>query len=145
MLNIPAAPRALRWGSFILGGVVLLWLSIEDTAVTSVTALGTASALYISTLQLWQRIGGRALPMRYLLMGAPLFGTGVGIFSVICVVALMFLKTAMHSHIFPDYPPLQMIAMLERIPAWAAAGGLIGLGMALIVRGLGTQGLERDI
>jgi hypothetical protein len=138
MLNVPHAPRALRWGIVLLGAIAFLWLSVEDTAVTSVAALGSTLALHVSLMQLWRRIGGRTLSSRYVPIGATLFGAGVGSLSVISTVALMFLKTALHSHVFPDYPPLQMLAMLERLPAWAAAGALIGLGVALVIVEIGT-------
>lgn len=124
----------------LVGGVTVFgWLGLEDNTVTSVAALGTAIALYAAVMQLWQRIGGKVLPLRYALIGSALFGAGVGILSVISIVALMFLKTALHSHVFPDYPPLQMLAMLERLPAWAASGALIGLGVALVVQEFNRQ------
>lgn len=134
MLNIPPAPHALRWGIILLGAITFLWLSVEDTAITSVAALGSALALYISIMQLWRRIGDRTLSSRYVVIGAAIFGAGAGSLSVISIVALMFLKTALHSHLFPDYPPLQMLAMLERLPAWAAAGVFMGLGIVLVVQ-----------
>jgi hypothetical protein len=144
MLNVPPAPRALRWGIVLLGAIAFLWLSVEDTAVTSVAALGSALALHISLMQLWRRIGGRTLSSRYVPIGATLFGAGVGSLSVISTVALMFLKTALHSHVFPDYPPLQMLAMLERLPAWAAAGALIGLGISVVVRDANSQKTQEN-
>jgi hypothetical protein len=58
-------------------------------------------------------------------------GALVGAWSLLCVVGLMFFKTAWHSHLVPDYPLPMMAAMLARLPVWAVVGALVGAGFAL--------------
>jgi hypothetical protein len=51
----------------------------------------------------------------------------------------MFFKNARHSHLYPDYPPEQLLAMLGRAPIWMLAGAFLGLSL-----GLGWLALRRD-
>ena len=78
----------------------------------------------------------RYVPPRFRIVGAALLGAIAGLGGVLATVALMLLKTGMHSHIFPDYPPGEMLEMLQRAPTWALAGALAGVGLALAVRAL---------
>jgi hypothetical protein len=59
-------------------------------------------------------------------------GGMVGAGSAALTATFMFLKTAIHSHLYPDYPIGIMLAMLERIPAWGIVGVLLGLCLWLI-------------
>jgi hypothetical protein len=61
-----------------------------------------------------------------------------GVCGALASVLLMFLKTAWHSHIFPDYPLPMMAAMAARAPAWAAAGAALALALVLW-RGLAKE------
>ena len=58
-------------------------------------------------------------------------GGVIGAGAVISTILLMFMKTSLHNHIYPDYTFSLMAGIAERLPAWIIAGGLIGLAMAL--------------
>jgi hypothetical protein len=131
-MKLPIPPRWLRW---LLAGwmlVIFIWLSLEERSALSVALLGTGSALVIGARQMLIRFGGRLLSTTYALPAALLWGAGVGMGSAVATVGLMFLKTVMHAHVFPDYSPMQMLAMLERAPWWAAAGALASTGVFLL-------------
>jgi hypothetical protein len=44
----------------------------------------------------------------------------------------MLFKDARHAHLYPDYPPPILGAMLARLPAWSLAGGLATVGLAIL-------------
>jgi hypothetical protein len=56
----------------------------------------------------------------------------IGASGVIASVGLMLLKTSMHGHYYPDYSFAMMASMATRLPAWTAAGVLIGFAVALL-------------
>jgi hypothetical protein len=136
---VPPYPRPLRWLAFGWAVGVFVWFSLEDNAVLPVALLGAGTALLYAVLTLWRRLGGRRLHRRTMLIGALLVGAAVGLGGVVCTTFLMFFKTALHAHIFPDYPPAQLLAMLERAPVWAAAGALAALGVVLMSGGINKQ------
>jgi hypothetical protein len=138
-MHLPVPGRRLRWLSLGYGGVLFVWLALEDVSVWPVTLIGSGLAVLICLLWALNKIGGQRLAVRWV---PPLFaslGLVMGLGSSILVVALMFFKNARHSHIFPDYPPAMMLAMLQRAPLWAAAGGLVGLSL-----GLGWLAVHRE-
>jgi hypothetical protein len=71
-------------------------------------------------------IAARALPLAGALLGAAL-----GLAAALTAATLMFFKNALHAHVFLDYPPALIGAMLARGPVWLLAGALLGLGAAL--------------
>lgn len=62
------------------------------------------------------------------------FGLGCvfGLATNLLTVILMIFKNVRHAHLFPDYSAALMGEVLERAPAWTLAGGLLGLGAALL-------------
>ena len=121
--------RLLRRNLTLLYGVaVLLWLQVEDNRVMTVVLFG----LGLSMLVAWHKAA--RLHRRAALMEAALLGAIVGAGTALATCGLMLLKTGLHSHIYPDYPPAQMIAILSRMPIWALAGALSALGLALARR-----------
>jgi hypothetical protein len=114
--------------TLLYGFAVLLWLQVEDNRVITVVLFG----LGLSMLIAWHKAS--RLLRRVSLIEAALLGAIVGAGTALTTGGLMLLKTGMHSHIYPDYPPAQMIAILSRLPVWALAGGLAGLGLALARR-----------
>lgn len=121
-------PRWLALATLLTGAVAFVWLSLEENSLWSVLALGGACA----ALSLLHAHYGRALwtrfrrPVRAALIGG-LLGGGTA-FIALC---LMFLKTAAHAHIVPDYSLEQMLGMAMRIPVWTAAGILLGTAVTL--------------
>lgn len=138
MLTLPHAPRWTRWLVIACGVLLLMWLSREDNRVWPVTLLGLSMTLLAITLRGLDHYGGRPLAARYLPVLLSLWGVLVGLGSSLTTASLMLLKSALHSHIVPDYPPGLMLAMLERAPIWALGGGLIGVALALGWLAVGT-------
>ena len=113
------------------GLLVFLWLSPEESQVWLVTLLGLGvSTLSLSALVM-NKLGGKSIPAHYVLPGAFITGVVVGLGASLATTSLMFFKTALHAHLFPDFPVLLMLAVLQHAPTWALAGGLAGLGLAL--------------
>jgi hypothetical protein len=137
-MRLPRPGRWLRWLMLGYGVAVFIWLAVEDVSTWPVTVFGWALALLISVLITLDKLGGRRLAARRAPLLSGFVGLTVGLGSSVAVTVLMFFKNARHGHLFPDYPPGMMLAMLERAPVWAAAGGLIGLGL-----GLGWLALRR--
>lgn len=117
----------LRWLSIGVGVATFAWLSVEDTSTLPVAALGLLMAL--CGMLLWLTAQPDWQPSTLTLS---LTGGLIGALGVFTTTVLMFVKTAWHSHIAPDYPSLMMLAMLERAPAWAVAGLCVGLALALL-------------
>lgn len=128
---IPITGRWSRLIALAYGIALFVWLSLEDTTTGPVLLFGLCLSLLIVLLTTFDKLGGQRVALRYIL---PLFaGMGIlsGLGTGIAVAGLMFFKNARHAHLFPDYPPQMMIAVLERGPVWGLAGGLIGVSMAL--------------
>lgn len=113
--------------------VVFIWSGIEDTDVITVTVLGVA----LSIAGVAWILGKRDLDQRWkrhgLVLLAMMAGACAGALSSLMTVALMLFKDIRHGHVFPDYSPALMLAMLERLPIWTIAGALMGCGCALLL------------
>lgn len=101
-----------------------MWLGLEDTSSLPVSLLGISGAL-LTILR----------PSFALLIHKPwvwpVLGATGGALATVLTTVLMFFKNAWHAHPFPDYPTGMLLAMLERLPWWALAGGLLGLALRL--------------
>ncbi len=122
-------PRWLALLTLLTGVAAFVWLSLEENSLWSVLSLGGAAAV-LSVLHmhyayaLWTRFR-RGLD-------AALIGGLIGGGTVSTAACLMFLKTAAHAHIVPDYSLEQMLGMLARLPTWTAAGILLGAAFSLL-------------
>jgi hypothetical protein len=132
MIGLPKRGRNARNLALVFGIALFLWTRIEDNSVLPVVLFGVGLSALVTNLWLLDKFGGKAIALKYAVPGAVVIGTVIGLGAAVAAALLMFFKTALHAHVFPDYPPAQIIAMLERAPAWSAAGGLIGLGLALV-------------
>lgn len=118
----------------LTGIAVLLWSSVEDSNAHAVTALGILGATSV-TMALLTSSRKKAVPANgYGLIFAVLSGSLVGALSALASALLMLFKDLRHGHIFPDYPPEMILAMLDRLPYWALAGGLAGLGIGILLK-----------
>ncbi|XWX04384.1 hypothetical protein VZO05_02280 [Aggregatilineales bacterium SYSU G02658] len=117
----------LRWLTIGTGLMTFAWLGVEDTSTLPVAALGVLIAL--CGVLLWASAQPDFPPTPLTLS---LTGGLIGALGALTTTLLMFVKTAWHSHIAPDYPALMMLAMLERAPSWGAAGVCVGLALALL-------------
>ena len=113
------------------GLALLLWMSLEDTHTEPVVALGVALSLLVSLRTLLRRLGGQGVSIRQFLLILAFSGGLFGVGASISTALLMFFKNAWHAHLFLDFPPGIMLAILERAPAWGLAGVLIGIGIGL--------------
>ena len=113
---------------------MLLWSGLEDNDALLVTLLGAllaaATAMMLLASQRFRPLiacGSRPI------QGA-LAGALIGALAAVATPLLMLFKDLRHAHIYPDYPAGMMLAMLERMPAWALAGGLAGFGIGLLLK-----------
>lgn len=131
-LTLPRRGPRLTLLAIGYGALVLFWLSPEDTAIWPVTALGAGGAIWVTLLTTLNRLGGQTFSRRAVTWGLVGLGGMAGALSGPLTATLMLIKTAMHSHLTPDYPLSVIGATLARTPAWGVAGALIGLGLALV-------------
>jgi hypothetical protein len=101
---------------------------VEDTGWW-VIGFGVAIAL-LAGLHGLTRLKARRFPLR--LPWAALAGGLIGAGSALATAGLMLLKTGLHNHVFPDFPLAVILGILERLPAWSAAGALCGAGCVFI-------------
>lgn len=131
-LTLPRlARRWRRLGVIVYGASALLWLQLEDNGALAVSLFGAALALLLALLWLSDHAGGTTHTAHLVLVGALLLGAVIGLGAALATAVLMLLKTGLHSHLFPDYPPGMILATLERAPVWMLAGALSGAGVVL--------------
>lgn len=131
-LKFPKPDYRARFALLAYGLLIFLWISLEDNGTLTVSLLGAGLATALILYQVFERIGGKELPVRFYF---PIFiglGALIGAASSIATTLLMFFKTAWHGHSFPDYPLELMRDMLFRLPVWALAGALAGLGLSFL-------------
>lgn len=120
---------ASRWARHLLlacGIAIFLWSGVEDNDALGASLLGALLALAVTAI--WMP---RA---RNKLASTVVVGAVFGALSSLSTFALMLFKDLRHAHAFPDYPPHMLLGMLERLPVWALAGGLAGLGCGILLR-----------
>lgn len=124
-----------RNAALLYAGVTLVWLQLEDNQVTPVVLLGVAGAALLAFHWLAARLDFARSGVRPWLEAA-LSGALVGLLAAVVTALLMVLKAGMHGHVFPDYPPGQILALLARAPTWTLAGALAALGLLAVIRAL---------
>jgi hypothetical protein len=130
-MSIPTYPRWLSPLTLIYGITVFLWLTPEDT-IWLAAVLGLCGAILIALHTILRRYSGKQFSQRSIFFMLILVGGLIGGGAALTTTGLMFLKTVIHRHVFPDYPLPLLLAMLERAPVWTLAGILVGLACALI-------------
>jgi len=135
-LHLPPYPRRLTLITVWFGVAVFLWLSPDEQGWL-VIALGVGMAIIAAThavFRLGARWQDRAISVRRAQIGLVALGALIGAGSAITTASLMLFKSVLHSHIFPDYPAIVVLGILQRLPLWSIAGALIGLALALLLR-----------
>jgi hypothetical protein len=130
-LNKRRSPQWLTLLTIIFGAILLFWLSVEDTGWL-IVAFGAGLSILL-TLRGAFRLQ-RHISRAWIVFGVVL-GTLAGAGSIVATLLLMLVKTSLHGHMYPDYSFQLMISMAGRIPAWGAAGALVGLAVALLSYG----------
>lgn len=131
-LMIPPHRPRLVFVAFGVYVTTLLWLGIEDTSLLPPILLALGLTVSVGYRMLLYLRGGHVYEWKKAITGGMLLGALGGFGTTVVTVLLMFLKTAMHSHAYPDYPPQVMAAVFMRAPAWTATGALVGLGIVLL-------------
>lgn len=119
----PRSGQSFRLAALTLGGLLLIWLPIEDTQET--LAILFASA--ICALLAWRVLSPHALAnwLRYLSVGL-LAGLAVSPIALF----LMAFKTGAHGHGVPDFTPAQIASVIQRTPIFILGGVLVASGYA---------------
>jgi len=133
MFTIPLLTYKNRLLIITLGIIILVWSGLEDNQVWGVVLLGWILAIVSVAHFMMSRFGNRAYQATTLIKLSPLIGGSIGASASVIIALLMLFKVIRHSHVFPDYPPEVILAILERLPVWALSSGLITLGFALIL------------
>lgn len=132
MIHLPQPQRKFRWMALLYAAGLLVWFSFEDDSPRSVILLGLgAAALMLGGWAYRQPALPAIRPVMLPLVGSAT-GLLLGLLTSVNSAGLMFFKDALHAHLFPDYPPGLMLAVLSYAPLWALSGLLCGLGGALL-------------
>ena len=123
----------IGWRMFLLasGASLFIWLMLEDTQLLPLLMLCLLAAVLFLLNPVLRRFAGIKTSPILFLASATMLGGLIGSGTALLAALMMFLKTAWHSHIFPDYPVPMMIAMLERLPIWAIVGLALGASFGL--------------
>ena len=132
MFTIPYPNYKNRLLNIALGIIVLVWSSLEDNQVGGVVLLGWIVAIISVAHFMMSRFGNQTYTVKSLIKLSPLVGASIGASASIITALLMLFKVIRHSHVFPDYPPEMILAILERLPVWSLSSGLIALGLSLV-------------
>lgn len=79
-------------------------------------------------------VGGRRLSAGQVVALAGAVGPAAGAAVVPMTLAAMALKTGLHAH-GPEYTVAQLAAVWAQWPVWLVAGGVAGVGLALVALG----------
>jgi len=124
-----------RNAALLYAALTLVWFQLEDNQVLPVVLLGAAGAALLVFHWLRDRVDLRRSGVRAW-AEVSLSGALVGLAAALVAALLMVLKAGMHGHVFPDYPPGQILALLARAPTWALAGALAAAGLLAVTRAL---------
>lgn len=130
--HLPRPDGRLRAVIIGCGFLVFIWLSPEDNHTIPVIGVGLVLTLVLTLRWVLRNLGGKSFPIRYLPLVGLIIGAVVGLGTSVTTAGLMFFKNALHAHIFLDFPPNMMLAILGRAPFWATAGALGGLGIGIL-------------
>ena len=143
VLMVTAPGRRLRAATLAYGLLVFIWLTPEDNTVWPVALLGVGLAFLCVMWLVRRHLGGSAVSARYVLAGCALLGGMVGLGGTLATAGLMFFKNALHAHVFWDFPPGLVGAMLSRAPSWALAGVFIGTAVGCLWMWHQIRGVKR--
>ena len=130
-MTVPSKTLGWRLLSLMVGGLLFIWLTLEDTQLLPIILLVLLATSIWVLNPLMQRFAGQSISPTKFILAMALLGALIGAGTVILTTIMMFLKTAWHSHLFPDYPAPMMVAMFQRLPLWTVAGALLGISFGL--------------
>ncbi len=132
LFHVAVPNRRLRLVTMGYGLLLFIWLTPEDNTVWPVALVGLGLALLSMIWLVQRRLGGSAFSAKHVPISGALLGAIVGLGGALSSAGLMFFKNALHAHVFWDFPPAMVVAMLTRAPSWVLAGALAGLGMGCL-------------
>lgn len=132
IFTIPPFNYINRLLIIVTGITLLIWSGLEDNQVIAVVILGWVLAIFATLSFIQSRFGGQSMQSNTLLKLSPILGAIIGASASLITMLLMLFKDVRHGHVFPDYPPQLMIAIIERLPVWAIGGGLVLFGLILL-------------
>jgi hypothetical protein len=117
--------------------LAFVWMALEgDLRWDLILALALA-LLALGHLAL-RYPGGRTMTAGRFVVLAAAAGIAGGFGAVVITLFLMILKTGMHAH-GPEYTSQEITWVWSQMPIWGGAGGLAGLGLALLVIAAGRK------
>lgn len=127
MIHPPALiwPTRIAWG--LAGLAWFVWLAYEDNGLTAVQLVAGLIAVATGLTVLRRLVDDRAILPRTLVVRCGLVGLLGGATAGLYASLLITVKVALHTHPQPDFSILDLLAIVGRTPAWAAAGLLAGL------------------
>jgi len=117
------AQRWLRWSGFLIGGIILFWLPIEDLNLTTVVILAAPVCFWLMMVCAVKK----RIPSRFYAWGGLFAGLMVGPMAFI----FMVFKIGLHHHLTPDFTLTELLQLLRVSPVWGLSGFMAGLGMYL--------------
>jgi hypothetical protein len=121
----------LRWLFVAWGAAAVIWGVLEGD-IRRVQLFGFLSAA-AGLAYLFQRImaGRKLAPLSGLALLA-LWGLALGVGTALMTLFLMAVKTGLHAH-GPEFTPLEIALVGQRLPLWAGAGLLASIGAGLLL------------
>lgn len=132
VFTIVPAGRRFRLLSLGYGLLMFIWMGPEENVVWPVVLMGMGLAVLSVTWGIQRWLVGTSIVGYYVPPCAALTGSIIGVSAMLTTAGLMFFKNALHAHVFWDYPPDMIAAMLTRALSWGLAGGLAGLGIGCL-------------
>ena len=132
MFKIPKPTNKLRWAVIIYAIFVLVWSGRESTSVMPITLISFGIVMLAMSVWVSNRFGGHILSVRSGAIASMLIGGIIGCGTSVTTASMMMFVNFRHAHLNPDFPPELVGAMLQRLPSWTLAGGLMGLALALL-------------
>jgi hypothetical protein len=127
-MNSPGRPTWLRFSAFLLGAVILVWLTIEETREFGVLVISGLICTWGAAYFLYRtKLGRRQMVLWHVAVGGM-----AGLLLAPLAILLMALKSGIHGHGTPDFTPGQLQAILSRARIYILAGILIGAGSGLL-------------
>ncbi len=130
--TVPPCSLWLRWNAILCAVAIFIWSTPEEDRPIFAAGLGIWLALSLFANWASGRYAGRVLHGARIFAALGAAGAALGAAANLLAVLLMVFKDVRHAHPFPDFPPALLGALLERLPAWAAAGLLFGLGIGFV-------------
>lgn len=120
--------------TILYGVVIFIWTTPEEQSAVFVALLGAVGGLLfvLHARNRWTWIARRAGHGWWrIVREIVILPAAVGALGAVWAAVLMFMKTALHNHLVPEYPLPVILSMAARAPVWAVAAIFIATGWRL--------------